>query len=135
MLEKTKKVEIMIDDERIVVELFVEKAPKICNMIMENFPVEGIVQHAKLNGQLIFSTIPFSCEFENKCPGGALKTGDLAFYNPRNQLCFLYGECTDEPLPISHIGRIVEGMDRLEIVGMRNWLKQGSFMRITKVIE
>ncbi|MCM3701931.1 cyclophilin-like fold protein [Paenibacillus macerans] len=131
----TQKIEILIDEERIVVELYVDKAPKICNMIMDNLPVEGIIQHAKLNGQLIFATIPFSCEFENKVPGGALTTGDVAFYNPRNQLCFLYGQGTDEPLPISHIGRIVEGMDRLEIVGMKNWLKQGSFMSIKRVIE
>ena len=132
---ENKKVEIMIDKERIVVELYVDKAPKICKMILDNLPVEGTIQHAKLNGQLFFATLPYSCEFENKCPGGALKTGDVAFYNPRNQLCFLYGVGTDEPLPISHIGKIVEGLDRAELVGMRNWMQQGSHMKITKVVD
>lgn len=131
----TKKVEVMIDDERFVFELFVEQAPKICGMILDNLPVEGTVQHAKLNGQLIFATLPFSCEFENKCRGGDLKTYDVAYYNPRNQLCILYGVGTDEPLPISHIGRIVEGMDRIELVGMRNWMTQGSRLKITKIVE
>ncbi len=130
-----KKVEIMIDNERIVVELYVDKAPLICNLILDNLPVEGTVQHAKLNGQLFFATLPFTTPFENKCPGGALKHGDVAFYNPRNQLCFLYGVGTDEPLPISHIGRIVEGLDRVEIIGMRNWMKQGSRLTVTKVVD
>ena len=71
-----KKVEIMIDNERIVVELYVDKAPLICNLILDNLPVEGTVQHAKLNGQLFFATLPFTTPFENKCPGGALKHGE-----------------------------------------------------------
>jgi len=130
-----KKIEITFEGETCVVELFVDKAPKICQMILDNLPLEGVVQHALLNGQLVFTTLPFTCEFENKCPGGALTTGDVAFYNPRNQLCILYGQGTDEPLPISHIGRIVKGMDRVELAGMRNWMRQGGLMKITAVKE
>lgn len=130
-----KKIEVMIDNEKLIVELYMDKAPTICNMILDNLPMEGTIQHAKLNGQLFFATLPLSCDFENKVPGGSLNTGDIAFYNPRNQLCFLYGIGTDEPLPISHIGRIVEGLDRAEIVGMRNWMTQGSRMKITKIMD
>ena len=39
-----KKVEIIIDDTRIVAELYVDKAPEICSMIykgMHYFPITG----------------------------------------------------------------------------------------------
>ena len=127
---KTRKIAFTIDEVRVVAELYVEDAPIICNMLLKNPGQTAIIQHAKLNGELIFGTLPYSCGFENKCRGGALQTGDLAYYNPRNQLCFLYGKGTDEPLPISKIGRIVEGMDGLKVVGIRNWLNQGSKLTI-----
>lgn len=130
-----RKIEIVIDDVHVIAELYVDEAPIICNMILNNPGQTAIIQHAKLNGELFFGTLPYSCEFENKCRGGDLTTGDIAFYNPRNQLCFLYGKGTDEPLPISKIGRIVEGMDRLKVVGMKNWLHQGSKMTIVGEVE
>ncbi|KUO75187.1 MAG: hypothetical protein APF77_15800 [Clostridia bacterium BRH_c25] len=85
-----KKVEIMIDDARIVAELYVDKAPVICNMILANPGQRAVVQHAKLNGQLIFGTLPYACGFENKCRGGDLDMFDLAYYPPRCQLCITY---------------------------------------------
>ena len=45
-----KKVEIMIDDVRLVAELYVDDAPIICNMILNNPGQRAIIQHAKLNG-------------------------------------------------------------------------------------
>ena len=77
-----KKVEIMIDDTRIVAELYVDKAPEICSMILGNPGQRAVVQHAKLNGQLIFGTLPYPCGFENKCRGGDLDMFDLAYYPP-----------------------------------------------------
>ena len=74
-------------------------------MILSNPGQRAVVQHAKLNGQLIFGTLPYPCGFENKCRGGDLDMFDLAYYPPRCQLCIPYGVCTDEPLPISRIGR------------------------------
>lgn len=130
-----KKIEIKIDDIRIVAELFVDKAPEICNMILNNPGQTAVIQHAKLNGQLFFGTLPYSCGFENKCRGGDLVLDDLAYYNPRNQLCFLYGKGTDEPLPISKIGRIVEGLEGMKVVGIKNWLNQGSMMTIVGEVE
>lgn len=130
-----KKVEIMIDDTRIVAELYVDKAPVICNMILKHPGQRAIVQHAKLNGQLIFGTLPYACDFENKCRGGDLDTFDLAYYPPRCQLCIPYGKCTDEPLPISRIGRIIEGKEGLQVAGIKNWLKQGSMMTIVGEVK
>lgn len=130
-----KKVEIMIDDVRLVAELYVDDAPIICGMILNNPGQRAIIQHAKLNGQLFFGTLPYACGFENQCRGGDLKTFDLAYYPPRNQLCFLYGVGTDEPLPISRIGRIVEGMEGMQVIGIKNWLKQGSMMTIVGEAE
>ncbi len=68
-----KKVEIMIDDVRLVAELYVDDAPIICNMILNNPGQRAIIQHAKLNGQLFFGTLPYACGFENQCRGGDLK--------------------------------------------------------------
>lgn len=95
----------------------------------------GIFKHAKLNGQLIFGTLPFACGFENECRGGDLETFDLAYYPPRCQLCIPYGQCTDEPLPISNIGRIIEGKEGVQVQGIKNWLKQGSMMTIVGEVE
>ena len=50
-----KKIEIKIDDIRIVAELFVDKAPEICNMILNNPGQTAVIQHAKLNGQLFLN--------------------------------------------------------------------------------
>ena len=61
-----KKVEIMIDDVRLVAELYVDDAPIICNMILNNPGQRAIIQHAKLNGQLFFGTLPYACGFENQ---------------------------------------------------------------------
>ena len=77
-----KKVEITIDDARIVAELYVDKAPEICNYILSHPGQRAIIQHAKLNGQLIFGTLPFACGFENQCRGGDLDTFDVAYYPP-----------------------------------------------------
>ena len=118
-----KKIAITIDDTRIVAELYVDKAPEICNMILSN------------PGQLIFGTLPYPCGFENKCRGGDLDMFDLAYYPPRCQLCIPYGVCTDEPLPISRIGRIIEGKEALQVAGIKNWLKQGSIMTIVGEVE
>lgn len=130
-----KKIAIMIDDTRIVAELYVDKAPEICNMLLSNPGQRAVVQHAKLNGQLIFGTLPYPCGFENKCRGGDLEMFDLAYYPPRCQLCIPYGVCTDEPLPISRIGHIIEGKEALQVAGIRNWLKQGSIMTIVGEVE
>ena len=126
-----KKIAITIDDTRIVAELYVDKAPEICNMILSNPGQRAVVQHAKLNGQLIFGTLPYPCGFENKCRGGDLDMFDLAYYPPRCQLCIP----TDEPLPISRIGRIIEGKEALQVAGIKNWLKQGSIMTIVGEVE
>ena len=80
-----KKIEIMIDDTRIVAELYVDKAPEICGMLLGNPGQRAVVQHAKLNGQLIFGTFPYPCGFENKCRGGDLDMFDLAYYPPRDR--------------------------------------------------
>ena len=42
-----KKVEIMIDDVRLVAELYVDDAPIICNMILNNPGQRAIIQHAE----------------------------------------------------------------------------------------
>lgn len=130
-----RKIKITIDDACIVAELYVDKAPDICNWILEHPGQRAVVQHAKLNGQLIFGTLPYACGFENKCRGGDLDMFDLAYYPPRCQLCIPYGVCTDEPLPISRIGRIIEGKEALQVAGIRNWLKQGGIMTIVGEVE
>lgn len=135
VIMSTKKIEIMIDDTRIVAELYADLAPEICGMLLSNPGQRAVIQHAKLNGQLIFGTLPYPCGFENQCRGGDLDMFDLAYYPPRCQLCIPYGVCTDEPLPISKIGRIIEGKEGLQVMGIRNWLKQGSMMTIVGEVK
>lgn len=134
---KNKKVEIIIDDVRIVAELYVDKAPRICKIILNNLGQTITIQHINLEGKMFFGRLilAYPCVFENKCRGEDLEVGDLAYFNPGNQLCFLYGGEIAGALPFSRIGRIVEGLDGMIVIGIKNWLSQGSIMTITREIR
>ncbi|WP_321340195.1 hypothetical protein [Breoghania sp.] len=61
--------------------------------------------------------------------------GTVCFYGPCQQFCIVYGEDTsDEPLPISFIGEVVEGMRQLKVTGMETRFDQGRVLEM-KVID
>jgi len=125
-------IEIWVEDEPLAeAELLIDKAPHLCGQIVDSLPMRALIQHAKLAGQEFFWTAPIVGPWENLVKTEALGQGDIGFYNPRQQVCLFYGrELALEPLGMSHIGRVVSGLERLEATGMRNWLHQGQRLEL-----
>ena len=123
------------------IQLFADKVPAIISALKPRLPLQALLQHAKLSGQMVFFTIPLVLPWQNYYTteqGSELRGGKghdrgaVCFYNPRQQLCIVYGDdLAAEPLGMSYIGEVVSGADRLEVVGMRTWLRQGSLVEIS----
>ncbi|MEI2387576.1 hypothetical protein [Breoghania sp. JC706] len=127
------------------IEVFEDKCPIIAKELREKLPLKTMLQHGKLNGDLIFFTLPIVAPWENKYITGDLgkerikekgtAAGTVCFYGPRQQFCIVYGDDTsDEPLPISYIGEVVEGEMQLRVTGMETWFDQGRVLEL-KVID
>jgi hypothetical protein len=133
-------IDVLVDDEEICrISLFSDKVPQIEAEIRKRMPIRGLAQHGKLVGQMVFFTVPIVAPWENrfqtedipKARGDKGGRGAVCFYNPRQQICLVYGnDLAAEPLPISYVGEITEGLDRLEVIGMRTWLKQGAMIEL-----
>lgn len=117
-------------------EVFVDQAPGIARELATLLPYDSILQHGKIIGEMVFWTLPIVAPWENVHlteEVGALRRekygharGSVCWYNPRQQLCVVYGDdLADEPLKISYIGEVVDGELPLALAGHRNWLQQG----------
>jgi hypothetical protein len=96
---------------------------------------------SKLLGDLIFFTLPIVAPWENRyltedvgrerkakygTPAGA-----VCFYSPRQQFCVVYGDdASDEPLPISYIGEVIEGQLELKVAGLETWFDQSRIVEL-----
>ncbi|WP_108257762.1 DUF3830 family protein [Mangrovicoccus ximenensis] len=127
---------LSIDDADICkIEVWEDKVPQLCQQFREKLPMTSMLQHGKLLGDLIFFTMPIVAPWENKYlteeVGAERKAkygspaGGVCFYSPRQQFCVVYGdEASDEPLPISYIGEVVEGSLELKVAGLETWFDQ-----------
>ena len=62
--------------------------------------------------------------------------GALSFYGPRQQMSIVYGnDLASEPLPVSSIGEVIEGHDKLELIGTKAWLEPGARVWISLIEE
>lgn len=126
------------------IEVWEDKVPKLCAQFREKLPMTSMLQHGKLLGDLIFFTMPIVAPWENKyltedvgrervakygSPAGA-----VCFYGPRQQFCVVYGdEASDEPLPISYIGEVIEGSLELKVAGLETWFDQSRTVTLSIV--
>ncbi|MEI4472122.1 DUF3830 family protein [Frigidibacter sp. MR17.24] len=122
-------------------EIWEDKAPQLCAQFREKLPMKSMLQHAKLNGDLIFFTLPLVAPWENKyltqdvgreriAKYGKV-AGAVCFYSPRQQFCINYGEdTTEEPLPISYIGEVIEGEMALKLTGYETWADQSRVVEL-----
>jgi hypothetical protein len=124
-----------------IIEIWEEKVPQFAAVLREKLPMQSVLQHGKLVGDMVFFTTPFVSPWENmflteeigrerrKAKGEA--TGAVCFYNPRQQFCIVYGDdVADENLKISYVGEIVEGFTETKLVGMECWLQQGRIIEL-----
>jgi hypothetical protein len=121
------------------IQIFEDKAPGIAQELRSSLPQDGILQHGKIVGDMVFWTMPIVAPWENVYlteQVGAMRRaekgyarGSVCWYNPRQQFCVVYGDdLADEPLKISYIGEVVEGELELALAGHRNWLQQGQIV-------
>jgi hypothetical protein len=120
-----------------VIEIWEDKAPAVAAKIRESLPFSTYLQHGKLTGDLLLMQTKFLADWENifypedlaaeVASAGTEIRGAVSYYGPRQQISIMYGnDIPPEPLPVSAIGQVVEGMDQLEMIGMKTWLEPGT---------
>ncbi len=134
-------IDVSVEGEHIcLIALLHEKAPNLCRQLMDALPVRGRITHAKLSGSVLFFTLPFIAPWENfflfeEVPSQrkeGTNRGAVCVNNASQHLCIAYNQqVISEPLGMSYIGDVVEGLDKLENVGLRSWLRQGYKIQLT----
>jgi hypothetical protein len=120
-----------------VIEIWEDKVPHLAGLIREALPFATYLQHGKLTGDLLLMQTKILANWENKfypddlVAEAAAGTNDVrgmvSYYGPRQQISIMYGnDIPPEPLPVSGIGRVIEGADQLELIGMKTWLEPGT---------
>ncbi|WP_116951939.1 hypothetical protein [Jiangella endophytica] len=120
-----------------VIEIWGDKVPQLAAAIREALPFATYLQHGKLTGDLLLMQTKILADWENMFypddlveqanAGETDVRGMVSYYGPRQQISIMYGtDIPPEPLPVSGIGRVVEGADQLELIGIKTWLEPGA---------
>ena len=129
-----------------VIDIWEERVPLIAQKIREALPFATYLQHGKLTGDLLLMQTKILADWENKFyPDDMIEQvtaehssprGAVSYYGPRQQISIMYGDdIPPEPLPVSAIGWVIEGMDRLELIGIRTWLEPGARVWLSLIDE
>lgn len=128
----SKKIEIIIGEEKGIAELFEDKAPTIVEAVWNALPLEGIVNHANFSGEeMSIPTHELTKVKENvlykTCPGdlgygGGGMGGSILIY---------YG-VLDVTLPGCVFGRVIENLEGIQKEGCRIWKERGRKMVLRK---
>lgn len=128
-----------------VMEIWEDKVPRIAAAIRNVLPLTTTLQHGKLTGDLLLIQTAIVEAWENvfypdeEFSQGRIEKkgkigGAVSFYPPRQQISIIYGEdLPSEPLPVSAIGEVVEGMDNVIRVGMECWFDPGQRVELSLV--
>ena len=125
-----------------VIEIWDEKVPQLAEKIREALPFSTYLQHGKLTGDLLLMQTKILADWENMFYPEDLATeaeegpmevsGTVSYYGPRQQISIMYGnDIPPEPLPVSGIGRVIEGAEKLEMIGLRTWIEPGMKVWLT----
>ncbi len=120
-----------------VIDIWEDKVPELAAKIREALPFATYLQHGKLTGDLLLMQTKILADWENifypedlaeeVAAAGTEIRGAVSYYGPRQQISIMYGnDIPPEPLPVSAIGWVVEGAERLEEIGMKTWLEPGT---------
>lgn len=129
-----------------VIEIWEERVPLLAQKIRDALPFATYLQHGKLTGDLLLMQTKILADWENKFyPDDMIEQvtadntsprGAVSYYGPRQQISIMYGDdIPPEPLPVSAIGWVIEGMDRLELIGIRTWLEPGTRVWLSLIEE
>jgi hypothetical protein len=120
-----------------VIEIWEDKVPQLAAKIRQALPFATYLQHGKLTGDLLLMQTKILADWENifypedlaaeVAAKGTEIRGAVSYYGPRQQISIMYGnDIPPEPLPVSAIGWVVEGADRLDEIGTHAWLEPGT---------
>lgn len=120
-----------------VIEIWEDKVPELAEKIRESLPFATYLQHGKLTGDLLLMQTKILADWENifypedlaaeVAEQGTEIRGAVSYYGPRQQISIMYGnDIPPEPLPVSAIGWVVEGADKLELIGIKTWIEPGT---------
>jgi len=82
--------ELTIGDHRVRAELLDDRAPRICQALRADLPVDSFAVHAKFAGEELIVMLPFVAADEN--PATSVAPGDIGYYPSRQTLCLFYGQ-------------------------------------------
>jgi hypothetical protein len=127
-----------------VIEVWDDKVPELAAKIRAALPFSTYLQHGKLTGDLLLMQTKILADWENMfypedlaamaTDGGEPleASGTVSYYGPRQQISIMYGnDIPPEPLPVSGIGRVIEGAENLEKIGMKTWIEPGMKVWLT----
>jgi hypothetical protein len=107
--------------------LLEDVAPKTCEVIKREMPLEGCLHHAKICDNEVFFQVPFFIDNpENlQIPG----SGDIGFWNVRQTICIWYDEM--EPLgPTNLFARITVNLEGFRREVRKTWLAPGTLIQL-----
>ncbi|MCL1799637.1 MAG: hypothetical protein FWG23_07885 [Eggerthellaceae bacterium] len=125
-----------------VIEIYDDKVPQLAEKIRAALPFSTYLQHGKLTGDLLLMQTKILADWENMFYPEDLAadaeasdlevSGTVSYYGPRQQISIMYGnDIPPEPLPVSGIGRVIEGAENLEMIGMKTWIEPGMKVWLT----
>jgi hypothetical protein len=125
-----REVVLEVGREEAVARLLEEKAPKTCDLIWKNLPLEGPAIHAKIAGPEFWFMVPlFQDEIEN--PAKEQEAGNICFWSIRQTIPIFYERVSGIGL-VNLWAKITENLEGIRREGRKIWIKQGLRVRINK---
>lgn len=137
------KIRVKVEGEDVcVLEIWEEKAPRVAAAIERLLPFTTTLQHGKLTGDLLLIQTTIVEAWENvwypedvregRQEAKGKICGAVSFYPPRQQISIIYNEDVPaEPMPVSSIGEVIEGMENVIRVGTECWFDPGQRVELS----
>ena len=132
MDDNERKIAIKIGNEKIIVKLFWNEAPNLCNAIWSKLPIETHAHLAKICNHEIMMQLPFCAPKENLKPP---TPGDVGWWDERQSIYIFFDKLGPQgPLSpkVVVFGHVVSNLEGLAIEGMKIWTKAGVRTRLFK---
>lgn len=119
-----QEIEIQWPDLGVGVRATLEKeAQRLCDLLWSQLPIESIMVHGVISGQIIYSWSPIPPIFikENQKLMSELAPGDMYIGPFTQNIGIVYGKVS-EPMPTNHFAKIrKEDIPKLSEIGIRIW--------------
>jgi len=125
----SKEVKISIGEEECRMLLFEDKAPNICNKIVESLPIKSSAILAKVAGSEIMIRTPFLYDGSPENEVQAQQTGNVCYWPFSQNVCIF---CEDLPGlgEVSLIGKITGNLEGMVKEAQKCRSKQGADVKI-----